>query len=135
MIRIAATLAMCLAAPALAQSVEVAEGNWAGIPEVKPYDPNVRIADDTMKRIERIVQTGDCPAIGRRDRVRLNAPFLVQFGPRGKAEKVVVKRLGCPEVESIVGSVVLARLKDGFYKPTGENRTGWYRSAIEYQMN
>jgi hypothetical protein len=135
MIRIAAALALCVAAPALAQSVEVAEGNWASIPPVEPVDYRVRISDDSMKRIERIVQAGDCPAIGRRDRVRMKAQFLVQFSAGGTAERVVVKRLGCPEVETIVGSIVLARLKEGFYRPTGVNQTGWYKSSIEYQLN
>lgn len=135
MIRIACGLALCLAVPAFAQSVEVADGNWAGIPEVAPVDQNVRMTDQSMKRIERIVQTGDCPAIGRRDRVRMNAPFLVQFGAGGAAEKIVVKRMGCPEVESIIGGIVAARLKAGFYRPTGINQTGWYQSRLEYQLN
>lgn len=136
MIRALLTLSAALVCqPAFAQSVEVAEGDWSAIPVATSTGGPEWLTETAMNRIDRLVSAGKCPRAGSRARVDLQAPFLIQFDNRATVQRIVIQRLGCPEVESIVGSVIIGRAKQGFYRPTGANQTGWYRSEISYSAN
>ena len=136
MIRILLTVsAALLSQAAVAQSVEVAEGNWSDIPFANKANIPEFISEKSMNNIDRLVGNGKCDVAGNRKRIDLKVPFIMQFDNRGVAQRVVLQRLGCPEVESVVAGIVLGRLKQGFYKPTGSNGAGWYRSEISYSLN
>jgi hypothetical protein len=136
MIRIfwAVSLAL-LAQPALAQSVEVAEGDWSGIPAAASKDGPEWISAASMDRIDKIVAAGKCPPVGNKRRININVPFLMQFDGSGVAQRIVVQRLGCPELETVLSGIIRGRLQQGFYQPTGTNQTGWYRSQITYSLD
>jgi hypothetical protein len=136
MIRILlAASAMFLAQPVLAQAVEVAEGDWSGIPEAGSNGDPAYISDQSMTRIDKLLAAGKCPAVGNRKYVNLNVPILVQFDGGDQVQKIVVRRIGCPEVEAIVGGIAAGRAKQGYYRSTGKNQTGWYRSEVSYSVN
>ncbi len=118
---------------ALAQNVEVAGGDWGHIPQVKTQ-PTMRLADRTMTRIEGLLKQGKCERFGTGKRIQMDVPFLLQFGAVG-VERIVVKRIDCPELESLIGGTLASHAKAGVFKPTGENGAGWYRSTFSYYAN
>jgi hypothetical protein len=136
MIRILfAVSAALISQTALAQSVEVAEGDWSDIPAVSVGDVPAYISERSMGQIDKLLAAGKCPSVGNRKYVNLNVPILVQFDGGNQVQKIVVRRIGCPEVEAIVGGIAAGRAKQGYYKSTGKNQTGWYRSEISYSVN
>lgn len=129
------TLAVLAAQPAIAQSIEVSDGNWADIPFIRPIKPQA-IGQNAMDRIDRAITKGKCTRAGTLSKIALDVPFLLQFDSTGKkVERVVVQRIGCPEVEEVVGVIVAARARTGHYKATGQNQTGWYRSEFNYHVD
>lgn len=135
MIRIGLSVIALLAGPALqAQTIESAVGDWSSIPEMPARAP-LTLSNGAMERIDAIVAGGQCPAAGRKDRIRLDVPVLVQFENTGKPLRVVVRKMGCPEVEQIVGNAALQSARARKFQPTGVNQTGWYRSEIRYHFN
>lgn len=131
---LAGLLFAAMPAAALAQAVEVADGDWRGIPFVQTGKA-MAMSDRTMIRIERLLEAGKCPRFGDGEHVKLDVPFLLQFDAGGAVQRVVVRRVDCPDLEGMIGGVIASRAKSGFYKPTGQNATGWYRSTFSYYMN
>jgi hypothetical protein len=118
------------ATAAAAQSVEVASGDWSNIPMVAKAKP-IRMADRTMARIDDILEAKKCTRFGTGKRVRIDVPFLVQFSG-DTAQRLVVRKIDCPELESLIGGTLVSHLREGLIKPTGENQTGWYQSNFNY---
>ncbi len=125
--------ALAFSTAVVAQNVEVAGGDWNGIPQVKKQ-PVIRMADRTMARIDDLLKQGKCERFGNGKRIRMDVPFLLQFGAGG-VERIVVKRIDCPELESLIGGTLVSHAREGLFKPTGENGTGWYRSNFSYYAN
>ena len=121
-----------LAVPAAAQKVEVAEGDWSGMPIMRFVDLQT-ITPEAVVSIQRLVTSGECqiPGVSKRS-VDMTVPFLVRFSPNGAVEHVVLRKLGCPKAEGILAGAVLGLLRAGTFKPTGENNTGWYRSELSF---
>jgi hypothetical protein len=130
---ILAVAALAVSTTALAQTVEVATGNWNDIPQVKKQPP-IRMADRTMARIDGLLKQGKCQRFGNGKVIKMDVPFLLQFGAGG-VERIVVRRIDCPELESLIGGTLASHAKEGLFKPTGENGTGWYRSNFSYYAN
>ena len=130
---VAAALAM-IPAGTMAQRVEVAAGNWVGIPFVAPAKA-MPMSSRSMIRIEKLLEAGKCPKFGDGNPIRLDVPFLLQFDTGGAVQRVVVRRIDCPELESLIGGVIVSRAKSGYYQPSGANGSGWYRSDFSYAMN
>lgn len=114
-------------------TVEVSSCNWSNIPLLfKPA--SVRLSDNAMETIDQLVAGGKCNAIGNRKRINLDMDFLVQFGKNDAIKRVIVEKIGCPEVEQIVATATAQAADKGWLKPTGENDAGWYRGAITYRL-
>jgi hypothetical protein len=124
-------LTALLPAALSAQTVEVGEGDWSNIPRMAK-DRDVVLGVSAMERVDKIVAAGKCKAIGRKGNIKMLIPFIVEFGPDQSVRRLVVKRIGCPEVEQLAASVALYSAKSGHIKPTGENQTGWYSGVISY---
>lgn len=131
---LALAIIVAIPAAASAQAVEVADGDWRGIPLAQTGKAK-SMSDRSMGRIEKLLEAGKCPRFGDGDPIRIDIPFLLQFDTAGQVQRVVVRRVDCPDLESVVGGVVVSRAKAGYYKPTGQNSTGWYRSSFDYAMN
>ena len=125
-----ATLAF-VTAPLGAQQVSVGTGDWSNIPEVISRGhvaATPRVVDD----IAAAAVTGSCTSIARDVRhVSLSVPFLIEFSGKGEVQTIIVQKLGCPKVESLVGGTLLQMAKEGEYRPTGANEIGWYRGRFE----
>ena len=116
--------------PASAASVEVATGDWSNIPWAEHRAYNI-ISGEAVERIHKSFADGSCKLRGQsKTRLNLRVPFLVKFGGDGSVERIVVRKLGCPDVESVIGSSLLHQVKGGDYKATGENDALWYRSEV-----
>ena len=117
------------AAPASAQTVETALGDWAGVP-MAAVRGEKRISSAAIDRMEKIAASGECsvPGLAVR-RTDLTMPFLLKFN-EGAVERVVIKRLNCKPLESLMGAVVLQMTLSGDFKATGENELGWYRGEV-----
>jgi hypothetical protein len=135
MIRLIAAAALAaMSTSAVAQRVEVAAGNWAGIPAIAPAKA-MPMSDRSMGRIEKLLEAGKCPRYGDGSPIRLEVPFLLQFDTGGAVQRIVVRRIECPELESVIGGVIASRAKSGYYQPTGANGSGWYRSDFSYSLD
>jgi hypothetical protein len=126
-----ASIALVVPGTAVAQTAEVAEGNWQGIPPMAVSGTG-QIGLTSAARIDKVIFAGKCPKYGRRNYVNLSVPFLAQFDGSGKPTRVVVKRVNCPELEEVLASAALDLVKSGRYAPTGVNPDGWYASEITY---
>lgn len=123
---------LAASATAGAQSVEVASGNWSNIP-VAVARGQMRMTGEMMERMHQLAAQSSCEVRGfTRTNIEMTVPFLIRFTPDGTVERVVVRRLGCPQLESMLGSIVLQLAQAGEYRPTGENEERWYRSELSF---
>ena len=118
-------------APLAAQTVEVASGDWDHIPAVSAAG-KFSIGEQRMSKIEHIVAAGDCPAAGNKRLIDIDVPFMLEYTPDGALKRVVIQRIGCPELETELGGAVLDLATMGEYSPTGVNANGWYRGKIAF---
>lgn len=44
-------------------------------------------------------------------------------------------RLNCPEVEGILGGILLRMVENGDYQATGANRDNWYRGTLGFTVS
>jgi hypothetical protein len=125
---------LLMSAPAAAQTVLADGGDWSGVPEIQPRGEH-RMSFASMNRIEELAKSGECTVsgLGRRQ-IDLSVPFILEFTPEGQVKTVVVRELGCDRLESIMGGVIIQLARAGEYKPTGENRLGWYRSELSFRL-
>jgi hypothetical protein len=120
--------------PASAQRIEVADGDWSDFPALEKSQ-TVNLGDGAMADIDRLVASGKCGKIGNKKRIRMEIPFLAQFGTDGKVERVMLNRIGCPEVETIAANAAYYAAKDGRIKPGTSNAAGWYRGLVSYILD
>lgn len=125
-----ALLASSVGAPAA--SIESASGDWSGLPAMKIKGAQ-RISAEAITRIHEAVAAPDCSIPGQTPRrLDMRVPFAVQFAPDGTPNRVVIQRLGCAAVESVIGGAVLRLVEAGEFQPSGENEEGWYRGEISF---
>lgn len=121
--------------PAAAQTVEVAEGKWNNLPYAKERGLG-SISSNAVARIHEVIASGDCEVPGQSKRkLDMTVPFALQFSPEGALQKIILQKIGCAEIEGILGGTVLELVKLGKYAPTGENSAGWYRSEISFSSS
>jgi hypothetical protein len=133
--RLIALALLVSSASAPATTVEVATGDWSGLPELRTRGSDT-ISARAVARIHEIVATGECSLPGQSKRkLDLTVPFAVQFQPNGTVERIIIPRMNCAPVESIMGRVLLDLVAAGEYRATGENLQGWYRSEISFSSS
>lgn len=125
--------AILLSAPLEAHGVETAKGDWSDIPLLARHH-TVRLSNDAMESIDALVDAGKCDAISMGRGINLDMDFLVEFDPQNIIKRIVVERIGCPEVEQIAATATSQAASKGWLKPTGQNDAGWYRGSITYQL-
>lgn len=126
-------LALLLApVQASATTVEVADGNWSFLPLMNQRGSD-HLNNDALARIDEIVHAGKCTFPGQKGpHYDVTVSFAAHFTPDGTLDRLVMKRLNCPEVEGLIGGALLEMIKGGDYKPTGENDQGWYRGELSF---
>ncbi len=122
------------ATSASAQRIEVADGEWSDFPALEKSQ-TVNLGDGAMADIDRLVASGKCSKIGNKKHIRMEIPFLAQFDANGKVERVMLNRIGCPEVETIAANAAYYAARDGRIKPGTSNAAGWYRGFVSYILD
>lgn len=123
-----------LAAMASAQSVDVGTARWDRLPLVKARPASLNNAD-LAGRVAGILGSGQC-TLPRQSAQHFDfdVPYAVLLSPDGKAERVLVTELKCRPIEELTGNIVLARSDAGDYLPTGETKSRWYASAVNFNL-
>lgn len=115
---------------ASAQSLEVAQGDWSEVPAIRAKG-EARVTAGLVERLHTLAGESDCKVPGfERRRINLTVPFVIRFTPQGGVERIVLRGMGCPQLESLLGTVVLRMAQAGEFRPTGENQERWYRSEL-----
>jgi hypothetical protein len=122
------------AMPATAQRIEVANGDWSDFPALEKSQ-TVNLGDGAMADVDRLVAAGKCSKIGNKKRIRMEIPFIAQFTESGTVERVMLQRIGCPEVETIAANAAFYAAKWGRIKPGTSNAAGWYRGLVSYVLD
>jgi hypothetical protein len=116
-----------------AQSVEVGEGDWSTVPEIRARG-QVRMGSTMVDRLHTLAGLTSCNVQGfKASRIDLTVPFVMQFTPQGAVDRIVLRDLKCPALETALGTVVLQMAKAGEYRPTGQNPERWYRSELSFE--
>mgnify|MGYP003579400078 CR=1 FL=1 len=122
-------------AAASAATVEVATGDWNGLPAMKARGSE-SISSMAIANIHDVIRNGQCTLPGQSKRkVDLTIPFAAQFAPNGTLNRVILPNMQCQRIEAIMGRVLLDLIESGEYQPTGENPEGWYRSEISFSSS
>lgn len=124
---------LAAAAPAAAETiVQTAETDWSYLPAME-HITNNHLDNIALAGIHNVVERGDCALPGQSKReMNLTVPFAVQFTPDGQLAKLVIKKLGCAEIEGIVAGALLEMVKGGDYRPVRRNAEGWYRGDFSF---
>ena len=133
--RLLAMAVLLGAVQASAATVEVVTGDWSDLPYLKQRGSE-KISPMAVAQIHEVVRTGTCTLAGQgKKRLNMTVPFAVQFEPNGTLNKIIIPKMNCAPVESIMGRVLLDLVNSGEYRSTGENQTGWYRSEISFSSS
>jgi hypothetical protein len=127
------TAALLLAAaPAAAQTVETASGDWSNIPEMR-QQVNTPVDADAVAAISEMVDRGECVIAGqRRGNLDMTVPFLVQFTASGSIGRLVIHSMGCARAEGILAGAVMRLVEHGSFQPVGGRREGWFRGQVGF---
>lgn len=86
--------------------------------------------------VEAMLRSGTCRLPGQRStRFDIDVPYAVLVEPDGTASRVVVGELGCAELESYVGLVILELARLGDFAETGEKKAKWYGSKLNFNLH
>lgn len=132
MMRITALALLLVSVPAGAATVEVADGNWSYLPQLQKRG-SFHLSPEAITTIHAVAMTGECNLPGKNgNELDLTVPFAAHFNADGSLNRIVMKRLGCPKVEGVLGGVLIDMIKSGEYRPTGANQDGWYQSDVSF---
>lgn len=133
--RIIALALFAAAVPASSATVEVADGDWAHLPALEQRNSD-HLSSKALARIhEVLLSERKCTVPGQSSGLAsVTMPFAVQYGPDGQVARLVMKRLGCPEVESILGGVLLEMLRGGDYRVTVASPERWYKAELNFEL-
>jgi hypothetical protein len=131
--RIALILAMAaLAAPASGQTVQTGRGEFAKFPQLRkkniPMDYNLLIAWTSS-----ILAKGECRIRGQRpEKFDIDVPYAALVEPDGTVKRIIIAEMGCPPLETMVGSTIVEMVKRGDVKPTGQAQALWFGDRISF---
>jgi hypothetical protein len=129
--RIMLGLGLFLAATgtASAQSVEVGEGDWSALPVIEPRG-HVQMPPTVLDRLHKLARETDCSVRGfKASLIDLSVPYVIGFTAQGKVDRIVLRDLKCPQLETALGNVLLQMAMAGEYRRSrGTER--WYRSEL-----
>ena len=121
---------LLVAAPASAQTVEFASGDWRNIPEMRT-EPGAAVDSNAVAAIAEMIDRGECTIPGqRRGELDMTVPFLVLFETNGSIERLVIHQLGCARAEGVLAGAVLRMVQHGMFEPVGGRREGWFRGEV-----
>jgi hypothetical protein len=121
-----------LAAPAAAQTVETGTTEWDKLPAAKmgtddvDYNRLVRWAATELGKPE-------CKVPGMRPtKFDIDEPYAVLLEPNGNVKRIIVKEMGCPGLNTVIGSTLADLAKRGKFRPTGQPQTLWFGGRLSF---
>jgi hypothetical protein len=88
---------------------------------------------DLIQRVEKMISDGTCTLAGQHDRrFNVNIPFAVATEPARQVKKVVVEKLGCPQLEILVAQIVIDQAKRGDFQPEFQQGEHWYVGELGF---
>ena len=121
-----------LAAPATAQTVETGTTEWDKLPAVKmgaddvDYNRLVRWAATELAKPE-------CKGTGMRPtKFDIDEPYAVLLEPNGAVKRIIVREMGCPGLNTVIGSTLADMAKRGKFRPTGQAQPYWYGGRLSF---
>jgi hypothetical protein len=132
---LAAPVLLALLAASPAPKVEVATGDWSGLPPLKfvGYD---HLSPKAIGKIDEIRRKHHCNLPGGAgDSTDLSVSFAVQYDQKGDLARLLLPRLNCPSAEAWLGAALLESVQKGDYRSTGENPEGWYQGRLSFQYD
>jgi hypothetical protein len=132
-------LTMMLASSLLAASapseirVDVGRVNVAALPKVETE--RALPTADMVDKVEEILATEKCRLRGQsKERFDIDVPYAVLVQPDGGAGRVVVSEIGCPELETFVGLVVLELARAGDFAALGQSKARWFGGSLNFNL-
>ena len=120
------------AAPAAAQVIQTASGDWSNVPEMRTQ-VGAAVDADAVAAISEMVDRGQCVIPGqRRGSLDMTVPFLVLFNASGSIDRLVIHPLGCARAEGVLAGAVLKLVQHGGFEPVGGRREGWFRGQVGF---
>jgi hypothetical protein len=120
------------AAPAAAQTIEVASGDWRNIPMMREQ-VGASVDSNAVAAIAEMVDRQECTIPGqRRGNLDMTVPFLVQYDTHGTIQRLVIHPLGCARAEGILAGAVLRLVQHGQFEPVGGPHEGWFRGEVGF---
>lgn len=127
-------LAVTAPAPVVDVAIDVGRFDPADFPDLIRLDRRMPEAE-MVNRVEAMISDGRCTLDGATDR-RFNivVPFAILMLPDGTPETVVVHEAGCESLERLVGQIVLAQLRRGYFQPQHREGERWYVSELCFPL-
>ena len=123
---------LLLAAQTPTIPVEVGRFDQANFPHAKMVDRRMPEAE-LVRRVDIIMASKECTFQGQtKDSYDISAPYAVLIGTGGAASRIVVKDLGCPAIETLVGTVANQLVKAGDFRGNEAAGERWYVSEIGF---
>ena len=114
--------------------VDVGRADWNSFPALQRADRELPMGA-MLSRVEAILRERQCQLPGQSPRrFDITVPYLVLLEPDGSTNRVVVADIGCPALETYVGSIVTALAREGDFRPTGDARARWYASNVNFNL-
>jgi hypothetical protein len=121
-----------MAVPAAAQQVSTGTTEWDKLPQVKlgsddiDYSRLVRWATQEL-------QNPACRGKGMRpNRFDIEEPYAVLLEPNGTVSRIIVREMGCPGLNTVIGSTLVDMAKRGKFRPTGQPQPLWYGGRLSF---
>jgi hypothetical protein len=121
-----------LAVPAAAQTVQTGRGDFARFPALKKKNRPLELSR-LIAWTSDILATGQCRLRGQRpEKFDIDVPYAALVEPDGTVRRIIIAEIGCPALETMVGSTVVEMVKRGDVKPTGQDQAYWYGDRIAF---
>ncbi len=123
-------LFLATAGTANAQSVEVGQGDWSALPAIKPRG-QVQMPPSVLDQLHKLARETDCSVRGfKPSLIDLKVPYVIGFTAEGAVDRIVLRDLQCPQLETALGHVLLQMALAGEYRPRRGSAERWYRSEL-----
>jgi hypothetical protein len=121
-----------LAVPAAAQKVETGTTQWD---QLKPATMGTDDVDygRLVRWATQELQNPACRNNGwRPDKFDIDEPYAVLVEPNGTVSRIIVREMGCPGLNTVIGSTLADLAKRGKFKPTGQPQALWYGGRLSF---
>jgi hypothetical protein len=120
------------AVPAVSQTVETGTTEWDKLPPAK-----IGTDDVDYNRLVRWAATELANPACRNGGMRptkfdIDEPYAVLVEPNGNVKRIIVREMGCPGLNTVIGSTVADLAKRGKFRPTGQPQALWYGGRLSF---